>query len=217
MEVFCGKSRTKKQIETYCRSVLADNVGKKEESLTTPLGQMLHALVLRHHNAEGLMKDWHSFHLNAAPRGKGVELSVCDKSGRQQTFSWINAVKKPSESQRTHSALRGAMRTAIMPEVQRFKHRHEGEACTLCGDTTREQHADHILHFERIVTDFLALPDTPAAPSQFAEETAGVHGKVFLPKDKAWADKWSAYHASISANLRITCESCNLRRKKAKM
>lgn len=127
-------------------------------------------------------------------------------------LSWVSCVSGKPASEK--SKLRGAMREAISEQVVTYKKQNlvSGATCAIGGETltTANTHVDHETQFEDLAQAFLVTrKDIPAV---FGDNPK-TYEVMFRPEDVAFSRAWQDYHRK-HAVLRLTCDKCNLSRKR---
>ena len=72
-----------------------------------------------------------------------------------------------------------------------------------------------MVHFDKLVADFLSINKNINTPVEFDEMNDETHRRQFLLRDEEFKKLWINYH-NDNAILRILCQRCNLGRKKYK-
>jgi hypothetical protein len=151
------------------------------------------------------------------------ELRIVEPDGNTFPISWVKCISGRPDSPK--SLLRAAMRQCISPQIAAYRSTinecHENwdsssasYICSICNQTTRNTHIDHIVHFEKIAQDFVEewIKSGKVVPSSFRSEP-NTNRCMFAESDKLFRDSFAEYHFE-KAVLRITCASCNLSRAK---
>jgi hypothetical protein len=143
--------------------------------------------------------------------GRAYELNIVRLDGTETDISWRLCIsgKRPSNI----TTLYAAFRTVIDEQTMEFRTLvKENATCELCKTYTKKFHVDHVVHFQKLVTDFLNTT-TLQVPIQFADCDDGTHRHTFLEADNAISRAFSDYHRR-HAVLRVLCAPCNLSRTK---
>lgn len=143
------------------------------------------------------------------PVFKSLEVCLLKNDNTIEDISRRKCITKPIQGEK----LTRAMRTSIRPQIVDFK-TFSINKCVLC-DNTENLHVDHHEpQFMEIQNEFLTKH---IASSLIPKNFKGDYGVVeFEECDKEFESRWKDYHMRV-ATLRILCQSCNLRRNKAKI
>jgi len=125
-------------------------------------------------------------------------------------FSWYECLKKNKTS--TLKDLKKAFRITIEPQINKYKNTLKKFKCELCSSENNPQ-VDHIIHFEKLVKDFLKINKEPI-PSKFNKNN--LLELEFKKENIKIKNNWYKYHLQNS-KLRILCRDCNLSRTKYKI
>jgi hypothetical protein len=207
--------------------------------------EFFHELVKRHAASEEKLKALSDIAIRQDVKNqKGLAIDIVNTDGSRTEISWKNCVTGKSESQR--SKFQSALRYAVEDQIAAFRETNHVEICELCdtlmdphgrgvwGREAREvspPHVDHILHFEILVDNFMALHDitmpneqtllsmekgvgTRSVPTEYEKEPV-TYLTRFKEKDRDIAQRFAEYHRE-HATLRIICGPCNLKREKAR-
>tara|TARA_B110000046_G_C12836754_1_gene331814 strand:+ start:142 stop:744 length:603 start_codon:yes stop_codon:yes gene_type:complete len=136
---------------------------------------------------------------------KYYAFNIIRQDGSIEDISYIKCINPPNDK---HNLL-SAMRKAIQPQINDFRHKSKKE-CEFCKKTN-DISIDHIYMFKYLVRDFLALTDKMDIPNDFDDDTD--HIAIFKKKDIEFHNKWFTYHLN-NATLRPLCTKCNLSRSK---
>lgn len=141
----------------------------------------------------------------------GLAIIIHRIDGSSIDISWLTCVsgvpKKASQN------LRSALRQAVGSQVMEFRKKRlvVNPTCERCGcDVSSDSHVDHDIPFEKIVNDFLKIEPDP--PLTFDDSPKGEMA-IFKSADHEYMNKWIEYHLE-NAKLILSCEKCNLSRKK---
>ena len=94
------------------------------------------------------------------------------------------------------------MRNVINDQIIEYRTAQNKLVCEFC-QSTDNPHVDHIIHFEKLMKDFIK---ENKAPETFLHEC---NKKIrFRQEDEAFKTKWQQYHRE-NATLRILCAKCN--------
>lgn len=146
------------------------------------------------------------------------ELQIVKSNGDTFPISWVKCISSRPDSPK--SLLRSAMRQCISSQITAYRssiksldnNQIEKEyMCTICNKPSCHIHIDHVIHFEKIVQDFLEQWKGNI-PSSFSFEQ-NTNRTMFKVIDQSFSTAFSEYHFN-KAILRITCASCNLTREK---
>ena len=144
----------------------------------------------------------------------GLQLLIMNIDSSETDISWKTAIT--GKHTKFEHELRGAFRTSVDAQIKRFK-ANSKQKCGLCDRIYGEFHADHIVHFEALVQDFLEIcaKNEKKIPTILDSMTDGTFRRCFSTKDNSFKDEWYLYHEN-HASLRILCKTCNLTRPKFK-
>jgi hypothetical protein len=137
--------------------------------------------------------------------GSGFELNIIRDDNSIEDISWKNCV-----NQRKSNDLKAAMRTAIIPQIIDFRQLSKLD-CEICHKPSDNYEVDHIIHFEKLYTNFIKLQSD--IPTSFNDMKDGSNRACFKPSDNKFEDDWFKYHKD-NAKLRILCKHCNISRPK---
>jgi hypothetical protein len=171
-----------------------------------PQFAFLAALLGRHKDAAGKVGiGIEAFNVIRNTKG-AFALDLIRVDGTYVSFSWLECITPKVHP--TSKYLGEAMRTACKSESLRFfeAHYHQGWTCR-CGwvsDTTAGVDVDHVVPFSMLKTAFLA--NEKAHPEVFLHD--GHRPAAFLLSDKAFSDRWVAFHQANS-RYQLLCSRCN--------
>lgn len=137
---------------------------------------------------------------------KYYEITIINNDGTKDGISWHYCLDKKKRDE-----FKVACRVAIVDQILEFKINSNLQCC-LCNISEVKFHVDHIVHFEKLLQDFLSA-NKLKVPSSFDDYHDG--RACFKNEDKEFEKNWQEYHAKY-AQLRILCETCNLSREKFK-
>ncbi len=143
---------------------------------------------------------------------RALEVRVVKSDFSTEDISWRMCVTGRENSHKNE--LKSAMRYSIDDQIHNFKNAQGILVCALCNCVDKCMHADHIVHFEKLVYDFINTTMHPV-PSTFCDASDDSNRRAFKYSDIQFEKSWQAYHKK-HAQLRILCERCNLSRKKYK-
>jgi hypothetical protein len=158
-------------------------------------------LLQRHPEADLKLENFDDFMICDNEIGSGLEMRVVrSDSLPPRSFSLPTCVTGRATGAKP---IIGAMRFAIVDQITHFK-QTAPPLCALCSQPA--SHADHVIHFEQLVYNFLKQ-HTP--PTKFGRAVANQY--CFLADDDAYETLWRDYHYR-HAELRHLCSQCNLTR-----
>ena len=185
--------------------------------------EFFHELVKRHAAHEEKLKDLSDIAIRQDVKNqKGLAIDIVNTDGSRTEISWRNCVTGKSEPQR--SKFHSALRYAVEDQIAAFREQSIVEICELCteslslmergvGTRSVSTHVDHILHFETLADNFMALQEI-TIPTTYEKEPV-TYLTRFKEEDQNISQQFAEYHRE-HATLRIICGPCNLKREKAK-
>lgn len=213
---------SKKEAKEYVRDLINRRIGQCEsvKSFSRVLFEELLEILRQHYDTDTLLEGMVDLRIVRNKAGTGLEVQVIRADGEFVQISWIACIDgPPTIEQRLITALRDSTTEQILD----FKSNSSAEKCEKCGrpmafnEKGRQvNHVDHIIHFEKLVKDFLKLMTQKGIrlPNKFGKGNL-TSRNAFLPEDKEFEDEWKTFHKE-NARLRILCPECNLRREKFK-
>ena len=199
---------SKKAFERYARDLIYEKIGICESVKNTEYYDELIELLKRHHEFEDKSKNMIDLTIRKNSVGNGLEIHFVDKYNNYTDISWRTAIKGKARS--VQQNFTNALRETIFNQIMDFK-KNNINVCELCHSSEEvEYHADHKIHFEKLVFDFLDKNKLPV-PKTFGDTTDGRNRTIFLKQDEQFKLSWENYHKD-NAVLRILCKDCNLSR-----
>lgn len=212
IEVGDLKFKTQKELENFVREILvntgANNAISKENE------KFFHDLIERHpEKLQKIGSGVKEFRVvqNATNR-KALGLDIIRIDGSRIDISWKTCVSGKGAT--IEKKLKSAMRQAVGEQIRDFRNAKliVGVLCERCGiKLDGRGHVDHDLTFDLLVKQF--LQDFPNYPSDFDDSPDGEMA-IFKREHTQYKDIWSSFHKT-HAKLLLTCERCNLTRKKS--
>ena len=143
---------------------------------------------------------------------KGKTVTVVKKDLSECTVSLNTCVTGNRAS--VESLFKKSLRYSICNQIIIFKQNAKTDKCDMCNVelNATDVHVDHVVHFEKIVSDFLVLHPEIQMPRIYANDIRTVH-EQFHPVDAWIGVLFEAYHLQ-NAVLRVVCVNCNLTRPK---
>jgi hypothetical protein len=177
--------------------------------------EFFNELTKRHAASEEKRKDMVDLSIRQdAINKKALAIDIVNSDGSRTEISWSKCVTGKQET--THSKFHAALRYAVTDQIAAFREANHVEICELC-DTSMDPHGrgqvDHILHFEILVDNFMALQEF-MMPTEYEKEPV-TYLTRFKEEDQNIARRFAEYHKE-HATLRIICAQCNLKREKAR-
>jgi hypothetical protein len=133
--------------------------------------------------------------------------------GSQEDLSYRECITPNTE----YSILQKALRMEIQDQIDEFRIQHKlTTLCSICKNTlNKNNHVDHDNpQFIELVDNFIKPNMNLIIQHEDQDCATKKPNKVWL-KDRILANKWCEFHKT-NASLRMTCATCNLKRKKAK-
>lgn len=202
IEISGIKFKTKKSLMTYSRNLIKNNLGKTF-SKTDEEFHFLKELLKRHpeRKVENLevIQCIENF-------GGHPAIYIRESNKDLESISWNKCVSGLVSTDK--AKLRSAMRSAIVGQILDYKSSQKKSVCSICGCKTNPnyQHVDHLKFFEEIATDF---ENTYKKKYRLVNKKDHMGYQFENEQDK---NLWEDFHRD-KAILRITCSSCNLKRK----
>jgi len=175
--------------------------------------EFFNELTKRHATSEEKRKDMVDIAIRQdAINTKALAIDIVNSDGSRTEISWSKCVTGKQET--THSKFHAALRYTVEDQIAAFRETNHVEICELC-DTSMDHdtHVDHILHFEILVDNFMALQEF-MMPTEYEKEPQ-TYLTRFKEEDRDIAYRFAEYHRQ-HATLRIICGPCNLKREKAR-
>ena len=206
--------KTQKQADIYVKELIY-NIGICD-SLKTYDGlayQKLCDVLKRHPNANSKLADMVDLKIGRNTLNKNaLEVHIIKTNGCSEDISWKICISGKDKSDK--SELASAMRYSIEDQIMEYSIHHNHNICALCEEKTENTHVDHIIHFEKLMQDFIS-DTTHQIPKSFNDATDGSNRRAFRQEDSSFENEWKRYHKK-HAELRICCVSCNCKRPKYK-
>ena len=206
---------TKKAAEDYVRKLLVE-IGfcSSVKARGHDYFDVLLAVASRHPNHTEKLIDVVDFSVQRnVMNPKAYELYVLNSNGKRTDISWRICVSGKPKSTKTD--LYSAMRYSVEDHIAAYRHDCITLHCALCASSIADcmYHVDHVVHFEKLVIDFLNAQPKASVPSEFMECKDGTNRYVFKAEDQAFSDAFYMYHKE-HAMLRKVCPKCNMTRPK---
>ena len=155
---------------------------------------------------------------NQYGKKSSIHMVIICENGEERDISWNKAIKGKEKT--IKEKLVDAMRCSIQPQIDEFRRTHKHECSLLrdgeCKGKREGIHVDHYKpQFKELVERFIdrEFPTPEGFDKKKLNETRESY--CFKTKDREFEDKWKKYHKD-TAELRILCQDCNLRREKYK-
>lgn len=211
-EVVLGSQvfRTIKQAEDYVRNLIHQTGPiSSVKQLNIETYQRLLEVLQSHPDATSKLSNISDIAIRQDPLNKKALALFVVKDQEEDDISWRVCIKPRSSDY----YLLQAMRQIIVDQILDFKTNSDVTRCEICNTPTNNKvHVDHIIPFSDLVKDFIKDWE-PLPPSRFKDNSKG-YDVEFLDEDEGFEIAWKIYHKAY-ATLRITCPSCNLRRKRS--
>lgn len=207
---------TQKKFREYVKELIYDRICQCDDVLHTKPDEYheLLCVLRRHPNYDVKTAKMRDLSIRYDKLNKrALTIMILNTDGSETDISWVWAVRggTPGSNSNKHD-LRSVMRNSVDYQIKSFK-RRAVLICETCGSRDKELHVDHIIHFEKIASDFerLIRSEGGCIPTSFEDMVDGTHRKCCSEQDRVFEDKWQKYHNHI-ARLRILCKECNLSR-----
>jgi hypothetical protein len=186
----------------------------KNKSMETFL--FLNELCKRHPQQEEKLNQMIDFKIQKNPTNpKGLEIFIVNKDNTTKEISWHKCVT--GKDNPFKKEYKDALREIINPQREAFKQREDTDltCCSLCHASLEGLtiHIDHVIHFEKLVDDFTKEYDI-TIPTKYRKKPITFR-RLFQPEDEWIGNLFYKYHED-HAELRVTCDKCNLSREKYK-
>lgn len=213
-KLFNTEFRTKAEITAYCRALL-EKTEEGQHFTGEPLGVMIE-LVGHRGGGKKLIKAIKSIFVrrNAFGTAKGFYILYVD--GTVNDFSYIKAIRDISLIGKEYNPqvdvignFKTAMRYEIRHQMRDFKFREwpRNKICAISGDqlTWESTHVDHHpTTFDDLLWDFCQVNGVCISEVKLIDL-----GEVYEIEDRAFRDKWLAFHAE-RAGFRLTTSKANV-------
>ena len=203
----------KKQIADLLRaSFPTDDLEKKDPSSFHTLVTVLSF----HPNAKAKLLDLRKLRVRKSGRGDAYGIILEYLDGSIDDISWTKAIdcKYGSAKNWENKKLMAAHRKAVSNQISKSSLDNPCSSCTLCGKNIHKgvAHVDHIVLFSDLVKQFISISPFPI-PTKVVSDIA-LKGHKFTAIDSEYESAFADFHLA-HAQLRWTCEHCNLSRKKS--
>ena len=176
--------------------------------------ETIYELCKRHPDSTNKMKDIADFKIvKNKLNSKAYELHICRIDGSTTDISWKVCITGRAKTYKND--LFSAFRVSISDQIQEFRLMNDTLKCVLCNKKNIKTHVDHVIHFQKIVEDFLQVYNGSYSKS-FDTIDDNTNRCCFTQADTDIKQMFQEYHKN-NASLRILCEECNLKRKKFKL
>ena len=147
---------------------------------------------------------------------RGLALNIVNDNGTTTEISWRKCVTRRIDTPKQLYNM--ALREKISAQIESYRDKEDTNMsiCSICKDTLRNKRVniDHVIHFAKLVDDFTELHDI-TVPVEYDKKPV-TYERVFQTNDVWIGNLFFDYHLK-NAKLRVTCEKCNLSRKKYKL
>jgi hypothetical protein len=195
--------KTKSDAKNYTRDLLIKNVNKNIKKDDTIWDYLLSMVYL--HSDDKIGDGIESFDIKYN-KYNNISLFVNQHTIKNIDFSWCYIC---SFNKTTHEQLLiRALRHSIDYQIKEYRNSIQKLECELCKSTERIN-IDHILHFEKIRTDF--INNTTLNIPLLFDDCLITYQPKFKLQDIEFKTEWDNYHKK-HATLRPLCRKCNLKR-----
>ena len=215
--ILTNSYKTQKDCECDVRKKLSDlGVQQSVKDCSVESFNFLLELTKRHPNHVEKLKNATDFEIQKDPITRtGLALYIKNFDGTKTEISWRICVTGKYPTSKTMFS--EALRQAVSSQIQLFR-RESSESsessCVLCGESLKDTHVDHVIHFAQLIEEFIELHKIKKIPTKY-EKIPITSEKTFTQEDAWIGRKFYEYHEK-NAELRIVCKQCNLTREKYK-
>jgi hypothetical protein len=165
--------------------------------------EFIHEVLKRHPKYDEKTKNMIDMMMSMNVMKTGLELNIIRENGDVESISLNTAIKGKTEN--NDLEFRRACRTSILSQILEFREKSNMK-CEFCG-STENIHIDHIIHFEKIVCDFIKEYNVKI-PRKYGKKMDGTNQTCFHSDDNMIELMFSDYHKEHS-KLRCLCQKCN--------
>jgi len=204
--------KTKKATEKYVQDLVLRNHYKDIKLLDDDFNFLNDLIKLHPEYKEKVGDGIEYFHVKNHPLYNWLFLLHIKQKNKDElvVFSWKECLKKKKTTNIKN--FKKALRTTIEPQRIEFKNSCNDLKCEMCSSRKMPQ-VDHIIHFEKILEDFLKINKEKIPISFNQNKNLQLE---FKNQDNVLKNNWFAFHKE-KATLRILCKTCNLERPKYKL
>ena len=143
---------------------------------------------------------------------KSLELTIVNNDGTFTVISWLICVAAKCRPDKF--LFNQSLRESIKYQTFDFKKNAIISCCVGCNCLLEDgdYDVDHLVHFEKLVIDFMKLNNKIIIPNRYGKDEVSYH-PLFLPED-SWIGLLFAEYHQINSSLRILCKHCNKTRSK---
>jgi hypothetical protein len=207
--------KSQKACEEYIRSRLSVIGITNCLSLSSPSDvPYFYELCKRHPTADDKLRYFSDFAMRYdLLNKKAIALDIINTDGSVTEISWKKCVTGRAET--IKSLFCSALRHSISNQISDFRASTNITICEICNESLLDNpfHVDHIVHFAKLVDDFLVEYKGSFDIPVYYDKQARTYLTTFRDEDKMISDLFQEYHFR-HASLRLLCVKCNLTREK---
>lgn len=203
---------TQLSAKKYIRDLISKiGICNSVKNISQDYYEILLELCKRHPESEEKLRDIVDFRIiyNRFSK-KYYELNIVKLHNIIIDISWKICISGRERS--AQQDLNTAFRVCIIDQINEFRNKSNTTKCSLCQEKITKCHIDHVIHFQKIVDDFMKIYKFDI-PTQYDIVNDGSNRICFTNRDKNIHDAFYNYHKNYAV-LRVLCENCNLTRKK---
>jgi 5-methylcytosine-specific restriction endonuclease McrA len=203
--------KTQKQLKEYIQSIFKElDLTESIKDKNIKYFEFLKLLCERHPQKDEKLKNFKDFKINRdSLNKKAFSLFIINNDNTETIISWIVCISGKDINPLT--LFSSCLRNEIFYQINDFKETVDLSICTLCTKLTTEIHIDHIIHFSKLVDDFISI-NKIKIPNNYLKPLNSFILK-FNSEDQWIGDLFKEYHLN-NASLRVLCAKCNLTRTK---
>ena len=208
----CNTFKSQKSAETFIRNLINEiGICSSVKNKDIAKYSILYDLCLRHPDSNKLKNIYDFMICKNKLNASAYELNIINLDGSITDISWRVCITGKSKPYKTD--LHSAFRICVDNQIKDFR-KDNMLICALCNNSNTEYHIDHVIHFQKIVEDFLQNYKGKL-PEIFDITNDSTNRCCFKIEDIGLSNQFQDYHKQ-NAELRVLCKECNLRRSKYK-